>query len=259
MPRTWKDLLRGERKIYQHMLQQPWPEFIEMMKLGGMDAVSVDNEHGQFTCEQLLSMLRTAEACDLPAILRISEINEIEIKKALDMGWHAIMVPDIKTVDDAQRVLSYARYRPAGTRGACPFVRGNDYGMGGPDCYERANESLCIWLLLEGTEAIQNMEEIMKLDGFDIISVGPWDLSVALGVPGEVNHPKVLEAKENVVKLAEKYKKYTSVGISKPADVLKYKDNDTVKIINDYRIPMVEMMKVFRTTADEISHLLYET
>lgn len=257
MVRTWKDLLRGERKIYQHMLQQPWPEFIEMMKLGGMDAVSIDNEHGQFTYEQLLNMLRAAEACDLPAIVRISEINETEIKKLLDMGYHAIMVPGIETVEDVKRVLSYSRYRPVGTRGACPFVRGNDYGMGGKDCYDKANESLCIWLLLEGVEAIQNMEEIMQIDGFDIISVGPWDLTVALGVPGEVNHPKVLEAKENVIRLAEKYGKYTTMGLNKPEDVLKYKDVDAVKIINDYRIPLVEMMKSFRATADEIARLLY--
>ncbi len=258
MVRTWKDLLNGDRKIYQHLLQQPWPEFIEMMKLGGLDAVSVDNEHGQFTHEQLLMMLRTAEACDLPAMIRIPEINELEIKKVLDMGWHAIMVPDIQTVDDVARVLSYSRYRPIGTRGACPFVRSNDYGMGGKECYQRANDSLCIWLLLEGVEAINNMEEIMKLDGFDIVSVGPWDLSVALGVPGEVNHPKVLEAKQQLISLAEKYGKYTSMGMMKPEAVLKYKNVNAVKIINDYNIPMVEMMKQFKKTAEEISHFLYE-
>ncbi len=257
MVRTWKDLLKGKRKIYQHMVQQPWPEFIEMMKLGGMDAVSVDNEHAQFTYEQLLNMLRAAEAYDLPAMLRIPEINETEIKKSLDMGWHALMVPDIKTVEDAKRVISYTRYRPAGVRGACPFVRSADYGMGGPDVYARSNDAICIWLLLEGIEAIQNMEEIMKLDGFDIISVGPWDLSVALGVPGQVNHPKVLEAKAKVIELAGKYGKYTSMGMMKPEDVLKYKDNDAVKIINDYRIPLVEMMKTFKATSDEIARLLY--
>lgn len=257
MVRTWKDLLRGERKIYQHMIQQPWPEFIEMMKLGGMDAVSIDNEHGQFTYDQLLTLLRAAEACDLPAIVRIPEISETEIKKVLDMGYHAIMVPDIKTTADVERVLSYSRYRPTGIRGACPFVRGNDYGMGGKDCYQKANDTICIWLLLEGVEAINNMEAIMQMDGFDIISVGPWDLSVALGVPGEVNHPKVLEAKENVVRLAQKYGKFTTMGMMKPEDVLKYKDVDAVKVINDYKIPMVEMMKQFRATADEINRLLY--
>lgn len=221
----FRDLLFLTRKYVGTILQFPCPEIVEMIKEAGYDYIIIDNEHSCATQEQTMQMLRAAEAVGIPAMLRIPSIEENIVKRALDMGFTAIRVPTVSSVEDALRLIQYAKFPPEGTRGACPFVRANRFGgMDRVTFYERSNQDLVIAVNIEGEEGIQNMEGIISLDGIDIINVGRVDLSVALGVPGQINHSRVEEEVRRVSELCVKYGKCSGTYIERPEQAADYMD-----------------------------------
>lgn len=225
MKKTFRALLTSGKKFAGTILQFYSPETIEILAAAGYDYVIIDNEHSCATYEQTLTMLRTADSVGIPAMIRIPEINEDKIKKALDMGFSAIRIPTVSTVEQARQIIKYAKFPPIGERGACPFVRANSYGAGGgKEYYSRANQELVIAVNIEGVDGVRNMEEIIALDGIDIINVGRVDLSVALGVPGQTSHPLVEKAIRDVSDLCIKYGKCSGTYIERPEQAADYKD-----------------------------------
>lgn len=225
MKKNFRDLLTSGRKFVGTILQYYSPEIIEIIAAAGYDYIIIDNEHSCATYEQTLNMLRTADSVGLPAMIRIPEITEDKIKKALDMGFSAIRIPTVSTVEEAKEIIRFAKFPPEGERGACPFVRANSYGAGGnKDYYARSNRDLVVAINIEGPEGIKNMEEIIALDGIDIINVGRVDLSVSLGVPGQVTHPMVEKVIRDVSDLCIKYGKCSGTYIERPEQAADYKD-----------------------------------
>jgi 4-hydroxy-2-oxoheptanedioate aldolase len=112
--------------------------------------------------------------------------------KALDTGAAGFVYPGVTTAEDAQEAVSSSLYPPEGTRGACPFVRASGHSSKDWKSFaQRSNRDLVRIILVEGTEGIENLSEIVSVEGVDVIMMGPFDLSVALGVGGEVEHPAV--------------------------------------------------------------------
>jgi len=115
-----------------------------------------------------------------------------------------VLVPHVSSVEMAQSVLRAARFTPRGDRGANPYVRAAGYGTT-PDWLRAANESVVVMLMVEGTDGIAAMPGIVGLDGLDAVFLGPVDLSHALGVPGQVDHPEVVSALEKVAVLGAEH------------------------------------------------------
>lgn len=225
MRKSFRSLLESKEKFMGTILQFYCPEIVEITKAAGCDYIIIDNEHSSATNEQTLSMLRAADSVGLPAMIRIPEINEDKIKKALDMGFSAIRIPTVSSAAEARKIVSYAKYAPLGIRGACPFVRANQFGAGGgKDYYDCANREVVIAVNIEGPEGVRNMEEIISVEGIDIVNVGRVDLSVALGVPGQVTHPLVEQAIKDVSDLCIKYGKCSGTYIEKPEQAANYKE-----------------------------------
>lgn len=225
MENTFRQLLNSGRKFAGTILQFYSPEIIEILKAAGCDYVIIDNEHSCATWEQTLAMLRAADSAGIPSMIRIPEINEDKIKKALDMGFRAIRLPTVSTAEQAKTIIRYAKFPPLGERGACPYVRANSYGAGdSKKYYTESNGEIVIAVNIEGVEGVKNMEEIIALDGIDIINVGRVDLSVALGVPGQVSHPLVEKAIRSVSDLCLKYGKCSGTYIDRPEQAGEYKN-----------------------------------
>ena len=147
----FRDLLNENRKFMGTILQFPCPEIVEILKEAGSDYIIIDNEHSFATTAQTVAMLRAAQSVDLPAMVRVPKIDEDVIKKVLDMGFDAIRVPTVSTAEQARQIVRFAKFAPEGDRGACPFVRANDFG--GRDqtaYYENANKQLVIAVNIEG-------------------------------------------------------------------------------------------------------------
>lgn len=179
--------------------------FIEAIGIAGFDFVIIDQEHGPSSKDTLYNHVRAAKLGNIKPIVRVAENNHNLIGSALDSSALGVQVPNISTLKDAENAIRAARFFPNGNRGVCRFVSAASYGeMSKADYFEHSNSHLLI-LQVEGTEGISNLPEILALEGFDILFVGPYDLSQSLGYPGQINHPKVLEEILKIRELANEY------------------------------------------------------
>lgn len=174
---------------------------IEAIGFSNLDFVIIDQEHGNVDFTTTQNHIRAATLTSLKPIVRVAELNHNLIGKALDSGAFGIQVPNIETVSDAKKAIDSAKFYPLGSRGVCRFVRSAEYGSMDKKAYfEKSNKSFLV-LQIEGEEGVKNLDEIIQLNGFDVLFIGPYDLSQSLGVPGDIDHPLVREA---IVKIKDK-------------------------------------------------------
>mgnify|MGYP001825579158 FL=1 len=129
--------------------------------------------------------------------MRLADGDELNIKKALDAGAAGIIAPMVHTAQQAQRVVSQAKYAPLGTRGV-GIARAHGYGLRFQEYLTTANEQTAVVIQAEHIEAVKNMEAIAQVDGIDAVLVGPYDLSASMGRIGQVDHPQVVAAIDQV-------------------------------------------------------------
>lgn len=176
----------------------PAIEVVELVGLAGFDAVILDNEHGAHGSEALGPLILAAKARGIYPLVRVRSSERTEIAAALDAGAAAVIVPQIGSVEEAERAVQAARFAPEGSRGANPFVRAADYS-GRPEWFGEANRDVAILLMVEGQGGLNAVDEIATLPNLDGIFIGPMDLSHALGVPGEMGHATVVAAIRTVI------------------------------------------------------------
>jgi 4-hydroxy-2-oxoheptanedioate aldolase len=180
------------------------PAIIEIMGLAGFDFAIIDMEHGPITVETAQNSVRAAELAGISPIIRVSSNDPVQILRCLDIGAEGVEVPQIGNAEDARIMVSAARFHPKGERGVCRYVRAAAYSsMDRHEYFKMANERTITIAHLEGIEAVKNLDEIMAVDGVDILFIGPYDLSQSVGVPGEVSHPLVLQQMEKVIEMAK--------------------------------------------------------
>lgn len=200
------------------------PMFVEAAGLGGFDFVILDMEHGPVTIEGQQNNIRAAEARNTVPIIRLKDKAENTIGKALDIGAYGIQVPQIKNADEAREVIKYAKFYPYGMRGVCRFVRAADYSAMDRYKYFESTKDILIILQLEGIDAIKNLDEILEVEGVDILFIGPYDLSQSLGLPGQVDNPIVVDEMKKIVEKAKKKNKVIGTFIDTPKDLKIWKD-----------------------------------
>ena len=175
------------------------PAFIEIMGHTNFDFVVLDLEHGPNTVLSLQNLIRAAAVTDLFPIVRVKARTPSFVSEVLDVGAGGIQAPSISSKSDAEAVVQAARFAPLGMRGVCRFVRAAGYSsVDRYDYFAHANTTLVV-LQLEGAEAVGNIREILSVPGVDVIFIGPYDLSQSLGVPGDVDNPRVTEAMGRIV------------------------------------------------------------
>nr|WP_153737236.1 aldolase/citrate lyase family protein [Aquibacillus halophilus] len=179
------------------------PSLVEMFGYAGYDFVIIDDEHGTYGAIEMENMIRAAMLVDLVPIVRV-DYNPSSIQKALDRGALGIQVPMVNTKEDAKRVVQRAKYPPMGTRGTAPMTRAAGYGYhAGKKFMDASDENILIVAHIETPQAVENIDEIMGVEGIDLAFVGPYDLSVNMGHKEGIDHPDVQEAIELVYKKAK--------------------------------------------------------
>lgn len=189
--------LRGGASLLATFVLIPRIEIVELVAASGFDAVILDLEHGTTDIGELPALVAAAQGAGLSAMVRVSENSAIEVGKVLDAGADGILVPHVSSAREAQKLVAGGRYPPEGNRSLNPYTRGNAYGYA-VDPYRGANKRVALIAMLEGVDAISNLESIAEVDGIDAVFVGPMDLSAALGLPGEPEHPLVVDAIKDV-------------------------------------------------------------
>jgi len=176
------------------------PAVVEIVGFAGFDFVIIDEEHGPISMESAQNMIRAAESVNITPIIRVSDNNEALILRALDIGAQGIEIPQVNSRSDAVRAVKSVKYSPQGERGVCRYVRAANYSsMDKFKYFKSANDETMIIAHIEGVKGINNLDEILLVSGIDVIFIGPYDLSQSLGIPGEVNHPLVVEKMKEVI------------------------------------------------------------
>lgn len=178
--------------------------FIEALGHSGMDFVILDQEHGPIHDETLHNHVRAAKTGGMLSVVRVRGVNANAIGSALDAGADGVQVPNISTAEEARKAVDSARFHPQGNRGMCRFVNAAAFGSTPKEEYFlQANKKLLV-LQVEGEKGISNLDEILEVEGFDILFIGPYDLSQSLGIPGQIDHP---EMQKTMGEMARKVKK----------------------------------------------------
>lgn len=222
--KKFRNKLENGEYVYGPFMKTSDPMFVEAVGLAGFDYVILDMEHGPVTIENQQNNIRAAEARKTVPIIRLKDRAENTIGKALDIGAYGIQVPQINNAKEAENVVKFAKFYPYGMRGVCRFVRAADYSN--CDRYEffENSKDVLIILQLEGIKAIENLDEILEVDGVDILFIGPYDLSQSLGIPGQVNNPIVVDAMKGIVEKARAKGKKVGTFVATPADLKMWKE-----------------------------------
>lgn len=176
------------------------PSVPELLALAGFDCFVLDTEHVAVDREQLTNIVRAADAAGITPLVRVRENQQVEILQNLDLGYAGVQVPNVDTAEQARDLVSYVKYTPMGIRGLSPSVRACNYGTCGVQEYiDTANANTMIIAHCETKTCVENLDEILKVDGIDVIFIGPMDLSQSYGVPGQTGNPEVKAAIETVI------------------------------------------------------------
>lgn len=193
-------LLDGETTVGTFQILDS-PMAAEIAGLAGMDFVILDQEHGPLTAETTVALCAAAERGGASPIVRVRANDAPEIQRALDVGAAGVEIPQIETEADAAHAANAARFDPIGNRGLSPYVRAGGYD-GGSDYTERQNEETAVIVHIEGERGVENLDDIMTVDGIDVLFLGPYDLSQSLGIPGQVRADRVEELMSDVCERA---------------------------------------------------------
>jgi len=191
-----KEKLRAGEAVYGVSVMIPSPQIVEMIAAAGFDWVLLDCEHGTLTLESVELMAMAAEASGITAIARPATRSPEHILQVLDRGVMGVQVPHVNTAAEAREVLAAAKYHPQGKRSLAAGTRAAVYDSIGSlsDYAKAANEQTLIAIQLEDQAAIENIDELLKVDDIDVFFIGPSDLSQAMGHPGNPKAPVVAQA-----------------------------------------------------------------
>ena len=178
------------------LVRMPAEPLVELAGLAGLDVVVLDTEHGPL--DGLAQHLLAARAVGASALVRVGGTGHVEIQRALDAGAHGVVVPHVDDAAAARAAVAAARYPPAGRRGFAGYTRAADYGLIDTAAYLARAAHTAVVVMVEDVDGVAAAAEILGVDGVDGVLVGPADLAVALGVPGETGHPSVREATATV-------------------------------------------------------------
>jgi len=187
----------GETVIGGHVFFTD-PEITELLGYHGFDAIWIDAEHSAFDLNTILGHIMACASSGCASLVRVAWNDPVRIKPVLEMGPDGIILPMVCTAEEARQAVRSCTYPLKGVRGFGPR-RANQYGaLESGEYLENAEKSFLRILQIEHKDAIENLDEILAVEGIDIIFVGPYDLSSSLGVIGQIDHPKVMECIQEI-------------------------------------------------------------
>jgi len=197
-PHDIRGALKQRRLTVGSWLQLGSPAAAEILADVGYEWLGLDCEHTSADTATIEAVCRAVYGRGPALLVRVPQCDTMEIRKALDVGAHGVIVPMVHSVDEARRAVAAAKYPPEGVRGYC-FGRMNEWGSDFEAYVRTANDKIAVVLMIESREGVENVEKIAAVPGVDGLFIGPYDLSGSYGVVGQMNHPSVLNGRKKVV------------------------------------------------------------
>jgi 4-hydroxy-2-oxoheptanedioate aldolase len=200
------------------LLLMPDPSLVELVGICGFDYVVVDGEHGALTPDKLEHVVRACDSVALPSIVRLRAESVDAMLPWIDTGVLGVMQPHTRNADDAMRLVNGTKYAPLGTRGM-GTGRASAYGsIHGTRQVEEWNREMLAIAQIENVEGVENLDEILRVDGLDACYIGATDLSHAVGRTGEPSHPAVRELQAELAGRVKAAGKWVGFGARDPYD-----------------------------------------
>ncbi len=191
------------------------PAIAEIMARAGFAWLAVDLEHSVITIREAEELIRVIELCGVAPLVRLSSNDPVQIKRVMDAGAHGVIVPMVNSVVEAEQAVAALRYPPQGRRGI-GLARAQGYGSAFERYRDWLNQETIVIVQVEHIQAVENLEAILAVEGVDGFIVGPYDLSGSLGVPGQFDHPLMMQAMARIKTVGEQCGKASGIHIIEP-------------------------------------------
>lgn len=181
----------------------PSPEVVHVLAHSALDFLLLDQEHGALDLPLLQRCVHAAHAGSTPVVVRLPRLDACEVGRVLDTGADGILIPHVETRADVEALVQAACFPPGGTRGYSPYTPAFGYAPK-PGALAAEDEKVTIGALIESRRGLENLADICAEPRLDFIYLGAYDLSVSLGVPGDIQHPRVTEALREASSIAQR-------------------------------------------------------
>lgn len=205
-----KEKLLSGQKVYGSMVRlQRNPAISFFARNAGLDFLLYDCEHGHYNFETLHDIFATGNAMGFDSFVRVAELSKDWISRTLDSGATGIMVPMTETPEQAKEIVRWAKFAPIGDRGYGSGLAHSNYQSGGKhvDVMAAQNARVVVIAQIETALGVDNAEAIAATEGIDVLLIGPNDLSISLGIPGDLMNPIELDAIAKVAAACKKHGK----------------------------------------------------
>jgi len=210
--------------VYGTINLVPNPLIVEQLCTLPLDFLWMDLEHGPQTIPDLGVAAGICLGRGITPLVRVPAAEDWAVKWTLDQGFRGIIYPFINTPEEAKKAISSAKYPPAGHRGYFPDVAATRWGLDVPGYFSQANSEICVMLQIEHRDAVERVEEIAALDGWDILFIGPMDLSISYGKRGELDDPEIAAAIDRVRRAAHDAGRFAGVLAVEPDGIRQRRD-----------------------------------
>lgn len=191
----------------------------ELMGHSGFDFVVIETEHNALDSAEIEHVLMAVGNTEAIPIVRIPSSDKVFIQKALDIGAMGIVVPSVKSAEEARNIVSATRFPPLGTRSWGP-LRASKYTFDNEDYFKNANDNILIVLIVETVDAVNNLEQIADVPGIDVLFLGPWDMCLSLGLdPLYQPHDEIGEVLHKMIQVSKERDTSAGAGASSTGDI----------------------------------------
>lgn len=204
--RVKRALQAGQSVVGTMVVEFRQPSVTQLLVNAGFDFIIIDNEHGIFSIESVAGLSQAARQVGLTPLVRVTDLTYAYLAQSLDGGAQGIMLPRVTSMEQVREAVQIMKYPPEGIRG-CALSRGHTDFKSGPvaEAIKAENEETMLIVQVETRQALDEIEAIATVPGVDVALIGPTDLSISLGVPGEINHAAVQTAIKKMIEVCQQH------------------------------------------------------
>jgi 2-dehydro-3-deoxyglucarate aldolase/4-hydroxy-2-oxoheptanedioate aldolase len=207
-------LLDGGVALGHAVFEFGTPGIARILQAAGADFVTFDMEHAVFGIDSIRSLIAYTRGTTVTPFVRVPTTRYEYIAGVLDAGAQGILVPLVEDAEQVQRIVDAARYEPRGHRGIAYGIAHDDFVQGDPIAkMQEANDEILLIAMIESAKGLNNLEEIASHPEIDVIWIGHYDLAASLGVPGNITHPRMIDAFDRLVDAAQRHGKLAGRGV----------------------------------------------
>lgn len=243
-------LQRGETVLGTMLTEVRSPVIAQVLKNSGFDFVIIDNEHGPFNQETIADISRMCQLLGVTPIVRVPDLLYPHLCVSLDSAAQAIMLPRITNPDQVRTAVDMMKYPPMGSRGNAMMRSHSKFLVGDiPQFIEDMNDATMLVAQIEDKGALETVDEIASIDGVDALFIGPNDLAISLGIPGQFTSPILMDAHQKVIEAGKKHNVAVAIQVPNAEAGIRWKKEGIQMISVTSEIGFLQNAALAATTA----------